>query len=486
VTSGRHARSVAAALLALALLLGAAAWSDGAARPLAGEGGAQARPLLAGIREHLDAFQEIAGRNGGNRLAGTEGYDASARYVARRMRAAGYRVRLQEFTFAFVADRSPPSLRPVDGGDWSFRADRDYATLGYSGSGRARAPVVAVDLLVPSPGENASTSGCETSDFAGFADGAIALLQRGSCTFREKIANAVAAGAVAAVVFNEGGPGRAGVFSGTLGSPQVEIPVLAASFAVGDALRRGARRGPTGIDVTLEAAVVSERRRTRNVLAESRSGRAGEVVMVGAHLDSVGAGPGINDNGSGSAVVLEAAETLAALRPRNRLRFAWWGAEEQGLLGSRRYVERLSAAARRQIALYLNFDMVGSPNFARFVYDGERAPAGSAAVERVLRRWFAARRLPLLETGIGASDHASFARAGIPVGGLFTGADGRKSRDEAADFGGRADRPYDPCYHARCDTIGNLSGTALIQAARAAVYALRVFARDTSAVRRAR
>ena len=476
------------ALLALGLVFGVVAGA-----PAAPHAADQVRVPLAGIREHLSAFQKIAERNGRNRLAGTSGYDASAGYVARRMRAADYRVRLQEFSFPFVFDRSPPVLRVVDAATQRFRAERDYTTLGYSGSGAVTAQVVAVDLLVPSPGPNESTSGCEASDFAAFPEGAIALLQRGKCFFREKLANAVTAGASAVIVFNEGNPGRRAVFAATLGAPQASIPVLAASFEVGDELRNGVSDGPTGVSVRLETDVVAERRRTRNVIAESRVGNPTRLVVVGAHLDSVQRGPGLNDNGSGSAVILEVAEQLKGLRPRNRLRFVWWGAEELGLLGSRHYVGRLSQAARRTHALYLNFDMVGSPNFVRFVYDGDASSTqsslelhpASAAIERVFARYFDSRGLAFRETSLGgSSDHAPFARAGIPVGGLFTGAGGLKSEAEASIFGGEAGRPYDACYHRACDTAANVSGVALTQMARAAAHAVRHFARDASGVRR--
>ena len=466
MVTGRPDRRVA--LLLLALALGVLAVSGSSATLLAS--GQRGETLIAGVSAHLTAFQRIAERNGGNRAAGTSGYDASARYVAARMRAAGYRVSLQELTFPFVFDRSPPELRALGGTGWSYRAGRDYVTLTYSGSGRVEEAVTAVDLLVPSPAPNSlEPSGCETSDFAAFPRGSVALLQRGSCTFRVKVSNAVAAGASGVVVMNEGNPGRRDVFSATLGPPQVRVPVIATSSEVGEALRGGARDGATGARVLVATDVVAETRRTRNVIAESRRGSPASLVVVGAHLDSVPDGAGINDNGSGSAIVLEAAERLAGTAPRNRLRFVWWGAEELGLVGSRHYVDSLSAAARRRHALYLNFDMVGSPNFVPFVYDGDgstagngpRLPPGSAAIERAFARFFTSRRLSYRQTSIGASsDHFPFAQAGIPVGGLFTGADGRKSAEEAAAFGGREGQPYDACYHRACDRLTNVSGAA--------------------------
>jgi Zn-dependent M28 family amino/carboxypeptidase len=389
-------------------------------------------------------------------------------------------VSLQRFSFQFTDDRSPPTLRVAGSSPATYRAGRDFATLAYSGSGRVEAAVVAVDLLVPSPSQNASTSGCEAADFAGFPRGAVALVQRGSCFFREKVDNAVAAGASAVIAFNEGGAAAEELFRGTLGPPQVRIPALSASFELGDALRNGARSGPTGTRVSVTADVVAERRRTSNVIAESRTGNARNVVVVGAHLDSVAAGPGINDNGSGSAVILEAAEQLASLRPRNRLRFVWWGAEELGLLGSRHYVGRLSPSARRNIALYLNFDMVGSRNFERFVYDGDnsssgrvRFPPGSAAIERVFTRWFAARGRETRAAAFGGSDHLPFVRAGVPSGGLFTGADGRDS----------SGRTHDPCYHRPCDTIANVNWPVLRESLQVTLHAITTFARDASSVR---
>jgi Zn-dependent M28 family amino/carboxypeptidase len=279
------------------------------------------------------------------------------------------------------------------------------------------------------------------------------------------------------------------VFAGTLGLAQVRVPAIATRFAAGEALRSGVRDGTTGVRVAVATDVVAEIRRTRNVIAESKEGNAANLVMVGAHLDSVFDGPGINDNGSGSAVVLETAEQLAGTRPRNKLRFVWWGAEELGLVGSRHYVEGLSPSARRRHALYLNFDMVGSPNFVPYVYDGDassagngvRVPPGSAVIERVFTRYFASRKLEYRQTGIGGqSDHFPFAQAGIPVGGLFTGADGRKSSEDAASFGGRAGQPYDPCYHRACDRLTNVSGAALTRMAGAALHTVRHFARDTS------
>jgi Zn-dependent M28 family amino/carboxypeptidase len=396
---------------------------------------------VAGVREHLAAFQRIADANGGNRAAGSRGYDASADYVARRARAAGYAVRFQVFRFLYVADRTPPVLE-------GFARGRDFATMAYSGSGDVRARIVPVPRL-----------GCEARDYARFPPGAVALVRRGACTFRRKADDAVAGGASAVIVANS----ERRLFRGTLGQPRFRVPVLAATLAVGEELRRGR---PI---LRLRADTVAERRTTRNVIAESRGGDPAHVVMLGAHLDSVASGPGINDNASGAAAILELAEALAGAPTRHRVRFAWWGAEEAGLLGSRRYVASLRRGERARIALYLNLDMIGSPSPARIVYDAAGAPEGSQAIEDVLTRYFAAQGVPTKTRRMGSgSDHSSFAAAGIPVGGLFTGAGAR----------------HDPCYHRACDTLANVDERALGEMADAAAHALATFSADISRVRR--
>ena len=227
------------------------------------------------------------------------------------------------------------------------------------------------------------------------------------------------------------------------------------------------------------------------MLADTPTGRADRTVLVGAHLDSVPEGPGINDNGSGSAAILETALQMAELdiAPTNRVRFAFWGGEEDGLIGSDYYVSQLDARALKQHAVNLNFDMVGSPNFVRFVYDGDGSafgvtgPNGSARVEQVFLDYFASQGLATEPTEFdGRSDYFAFINNGIPAGGLFTGAEGIKTADEAAIYGGTAGAAYDPCYHAACDDIDNLSNTALDQMSDAIAHSTLTFAMTTSAV----
>ncbi len=207
-----------------------------------------------------------------------------------------------------------------------------------------------------------------------------------------------------------------------------------------------------------------------NLIADWPGGDTDNVVFSGAHLDSVSAGPGINDNGSGSAGVLETALAVsrAGLKPTKHLRFGWWGAEELGMVGSRYYVNSLSSANRARIDSYLNFDMIGSPNPGYFVYDDD------ARIESVFKDFFAAKGVPTeIETeGDGRSDHAPFKNAGVPVGGLFSGADYIKSAAQAQKWGGTSGQAFDRCYHRSCDTTSNINDTALDRNTDAIAYAV--------------
>jgi Iap family predicted aminopeptidase len=379
---------------------------------------------------HVRALAAIGERNGQTRAAGTRGFDESVDYVAGRLRAAGYRVRLQSVRYPVFRQRSRPRLEA--GG-----RRIPVATLSYSPPGHVRAALARAGR------------GCRAGDF-GAVRGRIALVERGRCTFRVKARFAQAAGARALVVADRN---SATPPSASLIRPGIRIPAVTAGAA---AL---ALRGQARIDVD----TVAETRRTRNVIAERPGRRSGRVAMIGAHLDSVREGPGINDNGSGVASVLALAERL---RDRRGLRFGFWGAEELGLYGSRAYVASLSSAERRRLAGYINLDMVGSPNAARYVYGAGRA---REAIEQALR----ARKLAFDEISIGASsDHAPFDDAGVSAAGLYAGGDERKTARQARAYGGRAGRPLDSCYHRRCDMLARVDPKVLAELADAAGRAL--------------
>ncbi len=424
-----------------------------------------------GVRRHLDAFQRIANENGGQRASGTSGYDRSVEYAERVFRDAGYVVSRQAFDFRVFRELSPSVLTqtaPAPGGAIAHRI------MAYSGSGDVTAAVQR---------PSGALTGCDPADFAGFGAGRIALIRRGSCTFVQKATNAHAAGARGVVIYNN----VDAELNGTLGEDfALNIPVVAVTLSVGEQLA-----ATPGLELRIKTDTRVDTVNTYNVIAESRYGDPNNVVMIGAHLDSVDEGPGINDNGTGSAAVLETAVQLGKVRPRNKLRFALWGAEESGLVGSTHYVQTLSEEERSRIALYLNFDMVGSPNFVYFVYDGGDSdgvgagpgPAGSAQIEKLFESFFAGRGLATKGTDFdGRSDYGPFIEAGIPAGGLFTGAEGIKSAEEAAKWGGIAGQPYDPCYHRACDTLSNVNPVALQVNAQAIGYATLYYAMNTADV----
>ena len=450
---------------------------------------------LEGVREHQAQFQKIADNNDdpfypGTRVAGTEGYAESVEYVAGLLRDAGYRVTLDPFDFQFVFPAVLEQLTPPPA------ATYETGTFTGSGSGDLTGNVIPVDINLVPP--RASTSGCEAADFAGIdwsGDADIALIQRGTCFFGDKAHNAELAGAEAVIIFNQGNtPDREGLIvadatsitlpDGTTGTITHNIPVVGASFADGEALARAGSTAHIHVDP-------SETRTDVNVIAELPGANDNNVVMAGAHLDSVTAGPGINDNGSGSAALLETALMMAKVKPVNTVRFAWWGDEEGGLVGSTAYVDGLSQAEKDRIALYLNYDMVGSPNYIFMVYDADQStfeapvavPPGSTAIEDLYESYYTLVGEPYDDTAFdGRSDYQAFIEAGIPSGGLFTGAEVPKTAEQAAIWGGTAGEQFDPCYHLACDTFDNVDLHALEVNSDLIAFAQLTFAYSTESV----
>lgn len=434
------------------------------------------------IRKHQQEFQRIADRNNGTRVAGTAGYDESADYVRRELEEAGYDVEIQEFDFVAFSQLGPSTLEQTAPGSVVYEENVDYALMSQTDAGDVSGGVSAVDLSLTD--RDASSSGCEATDFTGFPSGNIALMQRGACAFQTKAENAAAAGAVGAIIFNQGNtPEREALFGGTLSAEyQGGIPVFSLSFGLGAEFA-----ATDGLVLSMVADTERTPTTTSNVLAE-RPGAAPSdamVIVVGAHLDSVGEGPGINDNGSGSAVILEIALQLEKhdIDTDNRIQFAWWGAEESGLIGSQYYIDNLSEDDIAAIGLNLNFDMVGSPNFVRFVYDGNGSdtelvgPAGSEVIEELFLEYFDLADLETEPTAFdGRSDYGPFIAVGIPAGGLFSGAEGIKTDEQVAVYGGTAGEQYDPCYHEACDTFDNNSNEVLKQFSRASAAVLFVLA----------
>jgi Zn-dependent M28 family amino/carboxypeptidase len=466
-----------AAAMAISVPLTLAGPTPAGAAPKVSSQQLQDAVTVGGVLKHERVFQRIANRNDGNRASGTSGYDASADYVAKRLKKAGYRVRVQEFTFPKFTENAPATLTQ----DSPVPTDYETESFEYSGSGSVTGQLFSANgnTVPPTAPPGETDAGCTTADFdPAPAEDAVALVQRGTCTFAEKAQAAQDAGYDAVIIFNEGQEGRTGLPAGTLGEPD-DIPVVGLSYEDGAALHEQVESGAEVVMTVTTDTSFDPEARTSNVLATTKKGAKDSTVVVGAHLDSVDAGPGINDNGSGTATILEIAEEMAEakIKPRQRVRFAFWGAEENGLLGAQHYVDRLNDNQLGDHVANLNFDMVGSPNYVRFVYDGDGSdsdpagPPGSAQIERVFTKHFEKKGLASSPTEFsGRSDYGPFIEVGIPAGGLFTGAEGVKTPEEAAIYGGTAGEAYDSCYHQACDDMTNLSTDALSEMGDAATH----------------
>jgi Zn-dependent M28 family amino/carboxypeptidase len=466
-----------AAATTTALVLGPATMATGSDHATGSER-LQQKVQVSQILEHLKALQEIADQHG-DRASGNPGYEASAEYVEHRLRAAGYQTERQYFPFTYteILEESVQEVSPTA---------RSFANHVMTGS--PSTPEGGVEAALVSP---TTITGCNATEWGGVnATGKIALVQRGACTFLQKSQAAGVAGAEAIIVFNN----QDGELNGTLGdAPTGAIPSTGITQADGQSLRTEMAAGTVTMDVDLRTLV--EERKTFNVLAELQ-GTGDDVLMLGSHLDSVVGGPGINDNGSGSATILTVAQQLAKMRldkPEATVRFAWWGAEETGLVGSTYYVNQLKKdpAELDRISTYLNFDMLGSPNFQIGVYDADEStheaaapiPPGSMETEDVFTGYFDSIGQPWNDAAFtGRSDYQAFINNGIAAGGLFSGGDGVKTPEQQAMYGGTAGLTFDPNYHTPEDDIANVSLEALDIMSDAVAHATYTIAHDPSVV----
>ncbi|OBA59214.1 amidohydrolase [Mycobacterium sp. 1100029.7] len=476
VNKSRTLAPTLAAVVLAATLTGCphrSADSPPASDPAAAEFAATLRKKVTAdaMMAHLTKLQQIADANNGTRAVGTPGYEASVDYVANTLRNSGFDVQTPEFSArVFHADKPVVTV----GGNAVEARPLEYS-IGTAPEG------VTGPLLALSAGNG---QGCAASDFDNPAvKGAVVLVDRGTCPFAQKENAAAQHGAIAMIVADNVDEEQMG---GTLGvNTEVKIPVVAVSKSVGMALR--ARPGPTSIKLNAS----SQNFKARNIIAQTKTGSPTDVVMAGAHLDSVPEGPGINDNGSGVAAVLEAAVQLGnSPRVHNAVRFGFWGAEELGLIGSRNYVESLNLDDLKNIALYLNFDMLASPNPGYFTYDGDQSlpnetrgqpvvPEGSAGIERTLVAYLKSAGKTAQDTSFdGRSDYDGFTLAGIPSGGLFSGAENKMSGEQAKLWGGTADQPFDPNYHSKTDTLDHIDRTALGINGAGVAYAVALYAQD--------
>jgi hypothetical protein len=465
-------------VLVVAVALAAASTAPAAAGGGHGAGSAgcadrvndTARKLLPCIRtgdlwHHMRAFQAIADANPGpdghpSRNSGEPGYKASVDYVAKVMRKAGYDVTIQTYTFPYFAFKGTQTFRQLSPTDHDFTLAEEWVPGQATGATTADVQPAGGIVIPPTPTPS-SSSGCTASDFTGFVPGRIALIQRGTCNFGAKVLNAQAAGATGVIIFNEGNPGRTGVFGGgglvdadgNLVVPT--IPVAFTSFATGSglldqydqAVQSGAALPVTNIAVQ---AVVDPNAKDYNVIADSRGGDPNHVVVVDAHLDAI-FGAGMLDNASGSVTILDIAQMMRKVKPRNKLRFIWFGGEELGLLGSSFYVNNLSPTELGKIGYDLDADVTATPNYVVGVLD----PAGvdlfgrtvsttfppqvyqpsQVARDHGIRYFDSIGQNHILFSPVG-TDAFVFNQAGIPASGVLTGQDCCKLQSDVDLFGG--------------------------------------------------
>lgn len=412
----------------------------------------------------------------GTRGPGSQGYLAAASWIEKELEATGfYEVYRQEFTI----QRAHPGESRLT--DESGRVINQQP-LGYSPG----TPDEGLSGILVAP---ANGNGCQAADWGAEVRGQIGIIDRGGCPFTQSDLAASQAGAIMLIAVNN----REGGLYGTLDNSLPDhIPFTGVTKSEGAGLRDQMAAGDLRLNFTFQQRIESYP--TYNLFAETRTGDPENVVMAGAHLDSVPQGPGSNDNGSGSAILLETARQMASGEPpANKVRYAWWSGEEWGLLGSAYWVNKQIATSPQtltRLAAYLNIDMVASPNYVIGVYDGdgssfpdEKLPAASGAIENTFNQYFDGTGQAWVDIEMGgASDHASFIASGIPVGGLFTGAGETKTAEEEQLFGGTAGQPYDSNYHKPSDTFANLSTDALVINGKAAAHVICLLADDTSTI----
>ncbi|MFB4195314.1 M28 family peptidase [Streptomyces carpaticus] len=399
---------------------------------------------LVRVGEHLEEFQRIALANHGHRASGTAGHAASLSYVEKELSAAGYLLQRQKFSFLYT-ETVEERMTLSDGRSPAVIA------FGYAPS-TPEAGLTAAFLPL-------DATGCHAADWAGVpAEGRTVVLPADGCAASVKERAAADAGAAALLL---AGPGPDAPHGWLTDPEAARIPVGGIGAGTAGDLAAEAAAGRTG---QLWLRSLTEPRTTENLIATTPAGDPARTVVAGAHLDSVPGGPGINDNGVAAAVLLEAALDAAprAADPgRARLRFAFWAAEEFGLLGSAHYLDTLPAPEREATALYLNLEMIGSPNHGLYVLDpGPGDPASADIADRLTAAFAGLGETARPFPPDGRSDFAPFLDAGIPTGGLYGGSYEPKTEEQAQLWGGTAGVPHDPCYHLPCDDTSGYSRTA--------------------------
>lgn len=452
------------------LVLGSLVLVAAACSPNVGDGvpTRSATPRSAG-QTHLQELQQIADTHGGNRAAGTAGYFATIEYVNDTLARIGWQVQRQTFTFPRYRELAPARLVV---GKQSLPAN----TLDYSASGSVLGRV-EVDPALRSPIVDGvePSYGCKSSDITPSTSDGILVVLRGGCKVLEKAQQAAKAGYKALVLV---GRPEDGPLTGTVAAP-APVPIVGVAYdALGPLRHAYDTQGNVSVSTSTE---LEPNASGVNLIATLPDAGSGPTVLLTGQLDSVPTGPGINDAGSGLSGILDtaAAITRDSAKHRNSLTIVLFGAEEPwaddgaggvGLLGAHRYAKSLTPDARSQIIANLNVQMLASPNFGRFVIDGDnsdtefKAPEGSAFIEELFQKHFEKDNIKTAPMPLwpGAT-YGPLADLGIPTGGLFTGDDGEKSAAEAARSGGTAAQPYDPCYHQACDSAAQANTVVLAE-----------------------
>jgi Zn-dependent M28 family amino/carboxypeptidase len=427
---------------------------------------------------HLHALQDIANANKGSRADGTPGYDASVEYVAKALRDRGFDVSTPQFDRLYPVSPGKPTLTVAGG---SYQVDQASQLVRTPPGGLTGPPVR------PTRG-----SGCAVGDYpATLPPGAIAVVDDTDCSVVDKQNSAVAKGAAALIVIsapNSQGPPPTLFNSGYF--KQLKVPVAVVGSSGGSALTHAT--APVHLVLDAENIKIT----SRNVLAQTRTGSPNDVIVVGAHLDSPRNSPGINDNGSGVAAVLETALQLGPLAPvNNAVRFMFWGAEEDGLNGVMDYLVGLDRDQLNDIAMYLDFAMLASPNAGFFTDDGDQSgppgqgvapsdvPDGSAAIERTLAGYLylAGKRPADMPLGT-RTDYHPFLIAGIPIGGLTAGAAQTKTTVQARLWGGQAGVWFDPNNQSPRDTVDSVNRDVLAVMGSGVAFAVGSYAESITGV----
>jgi Zn-dependent M28 family amino/carboxypeptidase len=427
---------------------------------------------------HLRALQDIATANQGNRAEGTPGYDASVEYVAKALRDRGFKVSTPQFERLYAVSPGKPALTVAGR---TYPADQASLLVRTPPGGLTGQPVRPMQ-----------PSGCAPSDYqVPVPKGAIAVVDDTGCSVVDKQNTAVAKGAAALIVLSApGGQGAPPTLFGPGYFKQLTVPVAVVGPYGGSALARNT--APIRLVLDAENVTIT----SRNVLAQTETGSPNEVVMVGAHLDGPRGGPGINDNGTGVAAVLETALQVGPLAPVNdAVRFVFWGGEEDGLGGVMDYVFGLDRDQLNDIAMYLDFTMLGSPNAGFFTDDGDQSgppspgiafgdvPDGSAGIERTLAGYlYLAGKRPADMPLSTRSDYHPFMVAGVPVGGVTAGSSQTKTTVQARLWGGRAGVAFDPNFQGPGDTVANVNREALAVMGSAAAFAVGTYAESVGGV----